>query len=358
MRTLSGTLEAAQQAATGLSPYIRLRFYKGASYYDYTTRLKKLIHVEEPYNSYAQIVLDNHDLAVENLTGYWIDIGYGYTTGSGDEYSSAPRLWVVQQSNESEEGRLESILYLEGIWTILSTVQDIGGLGGEIPYLQVTLDGTIYTVYDLLEIVLEQLCNVDLDALGSVDDEIIDTLMPVFEINAAEGLFEDAASIIYRLMNLTLCYLRPKGNYGGSKLAGFSIIHPQEDLDAVDYEYYSDLSYGHGFWQSFWKDNTIHPAHVYVIANQDAVTGEWPDVIVGEADYSDEEGFYDEDGNLIDNPEYHIASTLRTQEDADNRAEVIYRRNWYETEWGVVVVPHNCGQELYDKVAVYDLRGT
>ena len=355
MRTLSGTLTTAQ-AGDQRTPYIRLVFKKGATTVDYTSRLIRLVHVEQPYNSYARIVLDNHDRAVQDLTGFYVDIGYGYVTGAGNEYSSAPRLWVFQQSMESEEGRVESVLYLEGIWTLLTAIKDLGALGGTSPYLDVLFDGTLYTVYDLLEMVLESCCNVDLDSLGSVDDEIIDTLRPVFEVNASGGLFEDAASVLYRLINLTLCYLRPSGDYSGSKLTGFKLVHPQE-TDSVDYEYYSSGASGHPFFQSFWKDNVVVPNHVYVFANQNSETGDWLGIIVGEADYSDSEGFYDEDGDLMDIPEYTLASTLKTQNDADLRAEAIYWKRWHETEWGVAVVPHNCGQELYDKVKIYDSRG-
>jgi hypothetical protein len=353
MRTLSATLQAAQ-AGDQRTPYIRLVFKKGATTVDYTSRLIRLVHVEEPYNSYARVVLDNHDRETVNLTGYYVDIGYGYTTGAGNEYSSAPRMWVFQQSEESEEGRVESVLYLEGIWTLLTVIKDLGNLGGSSPYFDVLFDGTLYTVYDLLEMVMESCCNVDLDAIGSVDDGIIDDLKPVFEVNAGGGMFEDAASVIYRLMNLTLCYLRPSGDYGGDRLTGFEVVHPQDD-DSVDYEYYSDRD--HYFYQSFWKDNVIVPNHVYVFANQNPDTGDWDSVIVGEYDATATEGFYDEDGDIMDVPEYILASTLTTQTDADLRAEAIYQKRWHEEEWGVVVVPHNCGQELFDRVEVFDNRG-
>ena len=82
MRTLSSTLEAAQQAASG-TPYIELVFKKkGETNIDYTTKLKRLYHVEQPYKDYATLVFDNADLAVEDLKGYYINIGYGYTTGA------------------------------------------------------------------------------------------------------------------------------------------------------------------------------------------------------------------------------------------------------------------------------------
>ncbi len=352
MRTLHADLITAQKADTR-TPYIELIFKKGGTTVNYTTRLERIFHPEKPYNSYAEIVLDNSDLAVVDITGYWIDIGYGYNTTSGNRTSAAPRLWVVQQSRESEEGRVESVLYLEGIWRILREIQNTGGLGGSTPYLDVQYDGSTSTVYDILEAILETVCNVDLDALGGVDDSIIDTLKPVFSINAGSALFEDCASMIYRLLNMTKTFLRPSGDYAGSKMTGFEVVHPQAG-DSVDYEYYSDQS--HYFYQCFFKDNVVNPNHIIVIANQDA-DGGWTSAITGEYDASGSVGFYDEDGNLLDLPEYHLAAELTSQGDADLRAEAIYLKLWHELEWGVVVVPHNCGQELFDKVKVYDSRG-
>mgnify|MGYP001571360343 CR=1 FL=1 len=350
MRSLSATLLAAQEAVSG-TPYIRLVFSKGATTYDYTSRLKSLVHYESPYYGEARIWLDNADLAVVDLAGYYVDIGYGYTTGAGNEYSSAPRLWVIQQSNESEEGRLETVLYLEDIWRILREIQNVGALGATAPFFDVNYDGTVDTVYAILEDVLETCADVDLDALA-VDDGIIGTLKPKFSINGPGG-FEDIATMVYRLMNMTLCFLRPSGNYVGTKLSGFKLVYPQA-ADVIDYEYYSDQA--HFFYQCFWKENVVAPNHIYVIANQ-AADGTWPSPITGAYQDTTSPSYYDDNGARVDIPEYHFAGDLANQTDADNRATAIYWKNWYELEWGVVVVPHNCGQELFDKVKVYDSRG-
>lgn len=342
MRSLSSTLESAQQDASG-TPYIELIFKKdGESDINYTGRLKRLFHVEQPYKDYATLVFNNADLGVANLTGYYVNIGYGYTTGSGDESSPTSRLWVIQQSNESEEGRLESIIYLIGVWDILAMSQD---WQGATPYLYVLWNRT-KTPYDILDELLGYF-NVDLDSLGSQNDGIVNTFTPVFVIDAF--LFEGAKTIIYSLMNMTKVYPRLKGYTGTTYIGQIELIYPHED-DSVDYEYFSDIGSGHVFYQSFWKDNVVSPNHYIVFCNRDE-DGGWESMITGE--YEDT----DAADNFMEIKNYHIAETINSQFDADNRAEVLYLRDWHELEWGVVVVPHNCGQELYDFVRVFDNRG-
>ncbi len=338
MRTLSGTLTTAQKGASG-TPYIELIFKKsGESDINHTTRLKRLFHIEQPYKDYATIVLNNADLGVENLTGYYVNIGYGYTTGSGDESSPTSRLWVIQQSNESEPGRLETILYLFGVWDILAMSQD---WQGSSPYLYVAWQKT-KTPYSILDELLGYF-NVDLVSLGTQDDGIVNSFLPFFVIDALT--FEGAKTIIYSLMNMTKVYPRLNGYTGTTYIGQIELIYPQEG-DDVDYEYYSDIADGHVFYQSFWKDNVVKPNHFIVYCNRNE-DGSWDNLITGE--YEDT----DAADNFMEIKNFHIAETISNQVDANNRAEVLYWKNWHEIEWGVVVVPHNCGQELYDKVKIF-----
>ncbi len=342
MRSLHADLTTAQKD-TSMTPYIELIFKKsGESDINYTGRLKRLVHIEQPYKDYATIVLNNADLGVENLTGYYVNVGYGYNTSSGDRSSPTSRLWVIQQSDESEEGRLEVIIYLAGVWDILAMSQD---WQGATPYLYVIWNKT-KTPYEILDELLGYF-NVDLDSLGSQNDGIVDTFKPVFVIDAL--LFEGAKTIIYALMNMTKVYPRLTGYTGTSYIGQIELIYPQEG-DSVDYEYYSDKA--HYFYKSFWKDNVVRPNHFIVYCNRNTEDPyDWDDMITG--DYEDE----DAADNFMEIKSFHIAETIDNSFDADDRAEVLYWRNWHEMEWGMVIVPHNCGQELYDKVKVYDDRG-
>lgn len=214
MRTLHADLTTAQTAATGI-PYLRLHFEKGsggATTYTHTTadspnKIKALRHVEEPYNNYAILVLENSDGLLPDLFGYYCTVGYGYNTASGNKYSNAAPLWVKKQFHTSKMGSTDRIIYLEGAWNLLQEMKDIGSLLGatQPPYYEVDYTATAYTIYDIIEQVLRA-ATFGLYPLGGEDDSIIDTLQPDFVVNGVP--FEDAATVIYRLMNMSKCFIR------------------------------------------------------------------------------------------------------------------------------------------------------
>jgi hypothetical protein len=73
-RTITSTQLDAQQVGT--TPFIDMVFTSrdGGTTYNYSfptsqTRLRVIEHHEEPYDVYANIMLDNSDLAVPDLRG-------------------------------------------------------------------------------------------------------------------------------------------------------------------------------------------------------------------------------------------------------------------------------------------------
>jgi hypothetical protein len=133
-RSISETYRAAQQAPNK-TPYFKLVFTSkdGGTTVDLSTdgtygnRILLIDHTEEPYNDFATIIFRNNDRALpSNLKGYWVEIGYGYVTGAGNEYlgdgtnEPAPaRLWVKHQQTVSAAGKLWELLELEGMWALL-----------------------------------------------------------------------------------------------------------------------------------------------------------------------------------------------------------------------------------------------
>lgn len=139
-----------------------------------------------------------------------------------------------------------------------------------------------------------------------------------------------------------------------SYTADFRILYPG-GYSSYDYTYLSDKPAvsDHQFREFEWRDQPKIPNVVYVLANQSA-DGTWDNVITGGG-----EQYAKADNNEYpDIVMYHIASTLTTQANADARAAAIALRMWMEAQLGRVVVPHNCGQELYDWIKVRDKRGT
>lgn len=225
MRTLSGTLSAEQKDKT-TTPYIEIRLasdLSGATVYTYISednKIKFIKHVEEPYNDWAIIVLDNSALGLAtDLSGYLVYIGYGYKTSSGNEYSSSAPLWVKKQFHTSKMGSLDTVLYCEGAWTMLGEIEDIASLinseAGSAPYYQIDYSGSGFSIYDVINDVLEA-ADFGIHELGSnqfANDGILDTLQPAFAVNTVD--FENARQIIYRLMMATKSFVRAEYPTGG-----------------------------------------------------------------------------------------------------------------------------------------------
>lgn len=348
-RSVSGTYLAAQNAATK-TPYFKLLFkHTGDSDVDLSTdssaygnRIILIDSVEEVYNDYATIIFRNKDRDIPNILGYWVEIGWGYTTGGGDEYlgdgtnePAPPRLWVKHQQTISAGGKLWELLELEGMWTLLrETLIRVGS-----PPLY-TNSYTTDTIYDLIGIILGEIDPaLTLNALGE-DDSIIDSLQPQFDINAQP--FEYADALIYRLLNMTASYLKPLDDLE------FEIKYPQ-DSDSVDITFYSNQA--PYFYEYMERKNVLVPNHIYVYGNEGA-DGLWTSYLTGEAVDQDEvDGYYD----II---RIVLSGSLTQQADVDARAAALLGRVKFEQLAGRMIAPHNGIVELYDKISVLDYRGS
>jgi len=158
-RSLSDTYLAAQHALSK-TPYFKLLFKRtGEDDVDlssdngtYGNRLIYLDVTEETYNEYGTIIFRNVDRDIPDLRGMWIEIGWGYVTGAGNEYlgdgtnePAPPRLWVKHQQTISANGKLWELLELEGMWTLLrETLLRVGS-----PPLY-TASYTTDTIYDII----------------------------------------------------------------------------------------------------------------------------------------------------------------------------------------------------------------
>ena len=334
MRSISSTLKAAQEA-TSVTPYVRV-VIGGV---DYSGRILQLEHHEEPYRDRATLVLRNDDRALDDvdLRGEYFEIGYGCVTGSGNEYSNAPGLWVKSQQFTSAEGTLVCRLGCEGMWMLLREMHVM--ITGNPPAYDIPYDRT-HTVYQLIGLVLADV-DFTLEALGTQDDGIINTFKPLFDIN--EIPYEIAALVLYRLIQMTNCYLRMKAG----KVV--KVVYPHED-DAVDETFYSDQA--HWFFEYTEKKNLVVPNSVVVFCNQ-GDDGSWDNIITGTAKNEESITMY---GREILN--CFQASAINNQADADNRANAILNRIESEELSGRLIIPHDCSMELYDRVAIYDVRGT
>lgn len=334
-REITDTQLAAQVAASN-TPYIRIYINS----VDYSSRLLALEHHEEAYRDRAIIVLRNDDLALSDVdfTGQQFKIGYGHVTAASDEYSETADLWVKNQQFTSSPGQQVCLLYAEGMWMRLREQRVMAGVTGSEPFYDNLFNAT-HTIYALIELVIENAMSWTLTALGTQDDSIIDTFKPVFDINQMP--YESGASILYRLIWMTKCYLRAKAG------TTFQVIYPQTS-DTVNETYYSDQA--HYFMEYTEKVNLLIPNSIAVMCNS-GVDGLWSSIITGTAEDATEIAKYAEILQLF------LAASITDQDDANARAAAILTRIKAETLAGRLVVPHDARVELYDKVSVVDVRG-
>ena len=365
MRTgLSAGLITAQ-SANSRTPYKKMIFtsYDGLTTYDlssdsavYGNRHILTDHVEELYNDYAAIALKNLNRDLPDLKGYWVEVGYGDYVSGSPEYALTARLWVKHQQTVSAGGKLIRILECEGMWAKLrETKLRMGNppyyiiknlaAAGTPEYLAALNQKTPYEIISYILTLIEPAMT--LETLVE-DDGIIDTLVPNFSINEFQQ-FETAASVIYRLLTMTNCYLKPKAGLV------WEVKYPQ-DSDSTDLTFYNDTT--PKFYSFLDRENVQLPNRIYLFANA-GTDGLWTDIIGAQADDTDSQAIYGIASDTV------LAPELTTQADADARATAILNRQSIEESSlmdsvlaGKLITQHNCQVELYDKITVIDGRGS
>lgn len=273
MRTKTATLITAEKSATS-TPYISVTL-TGSSTYTYATtdspnKIKLVRHTEEPYNDFAVVVLGNSAKTLPaNLIGYRCDISYGYRV-SGVNYQTTPTscapLWVKRQYQTSKQGDVDMVLYLEGAWTVLSETEYIASLiaAAAAPYYDIDYSAASYTPYDIIEAILAGV-GFDLAALGIHDDSIIDTLIPKFMVNY-QGNIEAARDVIYRLLNMTRCFMRVESN----AITVPSVDNPTNGQSGFPSQ--NKVFYSLGlYWSVFYHTNS----GLYYMTSATGVDGTW-----------------------------------------------------------------------------------
>jgi len=345
-RSVSSTYLAAQQAASK-TPYFKLLFKHNVSTVNLSTdgtygnRILLIDHIEEPYNGYATIIFRNKDRDIPQLKGYWVEIGYGYVTGAGNEYlgdgtnePAPPRLWVKHQQTVSAGGKLWELLELEGMWVKLR--ETLIRLGNPPLY---TASYTTDTIYTIIGYILAEIDPAMTLAALAEDDGIIGNLQPQFDINSQP--FEYAASILYRLLNMTASYLRASDDLG------WEIKYPQES-DPADLTFYSGQA--PYFYEYIERRNVLLPNHIIVFGNE-GEDGLWASYLSGEARNQSEIDGYADVIRLV------LSGSLTQQSDVDARAAALLARARFEQLAGRMVAPNDSRLELYDNIAIVDTKG-
>lgn len=333
MRTVSTTL-AAEQTTKERTPAFALNFSVGG---DLSDRLLDLKHTEAPYLGVANMVLDNYDRAIpSDITGSWVEIGYGDHTSAGNETSPTARLWVKRQRNISSPSGLFTNLYLEDGWETLGEDPVNIGSGADLYYVY----NKTQTIYAILYNVLAGMGFSLPTSPPSAYDGIIQTSLLYWEINAQP--FENRREFVKRLISNTKCYIRMKPN------RVCEIVYPQS-ADSVQLTY-SSASLPQ-FYEFIDGHSLVIPNIEHVEANQDQTTGLWPSRIEGTATDSAQIARY------MSIPRYSWAELITNLTDANNLASALLIKSQQQASGSAGVVSHDCRVELYDKVAFSDSRG-
>lgn len=210
MRICHTALIAAQTngyPVGGYQPAIRCIFTPtgtataGTATYDYsfnpTVLTNRLIQAEQRESigdDGGTLIISNYDKSVpDNLTGYYVDLGWGLNTASsvmwdaGTANAVAPRMWVMQQSEisggaKNSQPQLYKVYELGGVWSAVLNQQPVRI--GYAPYYQdetgTLANQTVYTCISLLITALNSQTGMSftLDALGTQDDGLISTIIP------------------------------------------------------------------------------------------------------------------------------------------------------------------------------------
>lgn len=379
MRDLHADL--LSKLSTDVQPAMRFIFTSqdGGTTYDYsfdptvtTNRSESLMFRLEPFDEYAEITLRNDDLAVPSLVGYWVDIGIGANTDSGLRYGILPRFWVKEQhtlSGGSKEGKkdLKVLLQLGGVWNICREEFVLIGSSSRPFYNDPFSELTGRTIYGIFKYLIEttlysitgSVFQFTLDALGTQDDGVIDSLVPEPVKDPEWPLINQDAptrhdrfiDLFERWLAYTGCYLRAKEGLA------FKIIYPQS-TDAVNETYYSSLSDGHVFYENTADEFLKRPNRVKVFSDI-SVDKDWSSFVEGEA-FSDDWTNNVFTGEYVPILEIEIFSRgeITDSATADTMAAFKLNKHSAQTFGGRVIVPLDPRVELYDRVLINETRGS
>ena len=264
MRTLTTTLQAAQQADT-IDALVKINLvpfaWEGGGPPDPEYLRDRILKVEmtlQPYSQRARVTLDNSDgsLSSEDLKGYAGTISFGAVTGEGEEYSPQPPMVVMGQQFESSEGKLVCVLEMEGIPDLMSKDKasekyaPVAGDTSTVKALINAIAGAALAPYT--HCVIYQ---VDWDS----EDNLIDTLQPKDAFRIYVG--DDRLSKIRELLEYTGCHMRAEAD------GHLHIFVPVTAGETYDYQY--SLAEGHTFFSKAYRNRLVMPNRVVVSSQED-----------------------------------------------------------------------------------------
>jgi hypothetical protein len=243
--------------------------------------------------------------------GSQVETSPGYYTDQGAEASSGPAFWIAGWEHRVSGGRSVFALRLAGGWSLLE---------GWRARRQFVWAAGEATVREMLTSLLAR-AGMSLDVISA--SNALDSYQPEFTVHPGE----DGRTAVRRLMALVPDVLFFRGGQACVKLL--------QPTDVTDYVYGTEHAIFEGRYASSLS------AYNRVQAFGLNVTGEafsWPEV----------EEAYD---RLLQVHDLNLDTETKAQE----RAEALLHRPG-RTDTAEIMVPVNCGQEMYDVAEVTDAR--
>ena len=244
--------------------------------------------------------------------GSEVRVSPGYVTSAGPEVSAGPAYWVTGWEHRFQGGHAVFVLHAANAWWLLE---------GWRARRQYTWDAGSASVLGLLA---EMLRRVGLTLQASPRSVTVDAHKPQFTISPGES----GDAVVRRLLALAPDLLAFRGHRGRMR-------YPRP-VDAVDYVYGA----GHPILEGSYGEAA--QAHTRV-------------QVYGAAGVA-ESYAWDEMALLGERLLQHHDLNLNTAAKVRSRGQEIVRRLEREALSGEITVPVNCGQELYDVVAITDPR--
>lgn len=333
MRSLSPTLEAAQEAMT-IDALVKIVLTHGASSYTYDRdRILDRNHPEEPYSQKARVVLDNSDGALTNLAlqGFKGVISYGAITSVGEEYSACAPLWVISQQLESSPGKLDCVLSLIGIMNLMAEDKASASYMPE----ETDTKSVKTLINEILGATLA--CYSHCQAYQVIWKGGYDTLADTYKPKDSFRIYVGGSRLaaFRRLIDYT-------GNVARAQADGkVHIFKPTISGEVFDSQY--SLESGHTFFSKAYRKRVVIPGYI-VVQSQ-------PDDDPQYSGYAKDDG-YDDLPAELKKRDYKLMR-LESNAQATDIAEAILSKHQLWSEMGAANVPFwNVGAEVFDYVKV------
>jgi hypothetical protein len=286
---------------------------------DVTEDVLELASEDEPHGGRLRLVLRNDegrylDLSGENAVikpGGEIRVSPGYLTAIGPWVSNGPAYWIeAWEHTRQRRGKATLVLHGRDGWWLLE------GWRARHQYAWAPGEKSV------LQLIVFVLARAGLEFVSLGNSNTAGSLLPSFTIHPGES----GATALRRLLSMVPDVLFFSGHWA-------YLLNPQASDD-------SQYSYG--------TDHVIYRGRYGTVrrqANRAQVFGDGP--FVDSFDWDSVEATYDRVRQALD-------LNLDTVAHAQERADAVLRHEEMASQSGELVVPVNCGHELYDVIDTTD----